>query len=232
MHKGLIFLLIIWNSSPLVSGNSSTEQRKFLLGCRAVIPCQDCRSDSNSFKWFYKKDERSDKIQIFYQDKRGLQYYWQPYHPRIKVDHDRSLVIDNITEDDQGLYWSENCFQEKCWNKQPTVTSVRTEILKEVNKIVYITVGSNFAHACPGELNDLKWTYETITKTALSDSVQRPESRFVTSNKSLHILISKEQMLENTPAGQLDVIDTSSYLISTCVYLQYNTVRIQLFLVL
>lgn len=95
----------------------------FLLGCQAVIPCQHDSSDS--FKWFYKKDERRDKIQIFFQDKTGIEHYRPLSRPRMRVLRNRSLVIDNLTEDDQGDYWCENCFQDNCRNVRPTVTSVK-----------------------------------------------------------------------------------------------------------
>ncbi len=88
-----------------------------------MIPCQHDSSDS--FKWFYKKDEHSDTIQILFQDKKGIEHYGPISRPRMRVLRNRSLVIDNLTEDDQGDYWCENCFQDNCQTAQPTVTSVK-----------------------------------------------------------------------------------------------------------
>ncbi|XP_019122738.2 uncharacterized protein LOC104919560 [Larimichthys crocea] len=185
MQKSLIFLLIIWNSSPFASGNATTNLQ-FSLGCQAVIPCQHCRRDSRSFKWYYKKDERSDHIVIFAQDATGIPRFHPPLQSRILVMSNYSLVIKNLIEDDQGLYWCEN----DCLNKHfPTVTtSLKKEILKETNETFYVTAGRNFTYSCPGEFNNLKWTVEASNTTALWNSAQRPKSDFVTSNKALHIV--------------------------------------------
>ncbi|XP_045900343.1 uncharacterized protein LOC123967965 [Micropterus dolomieu] len=192
MQNGFILLLIIWNSSTFASGNDANHLQ-FPLGCQAVIPCQHSKSDSDSFQWFYKKDEHSRKVQLFFQDKTGVERHQKFSRSRMRVLRNRSLVIDPLTEDDQGLYWCENCFQDKtivknCQSKQPTVFSVKKEILKETYKTCYVTAGSSFTHACPGEPTNLKWTFEASHMAALNNSVQGPELYIVTSNKSIYIV--------------------------------------------
>nr|XP_046255879.1 uncharacterized protein LOC124064969 [Scatophagus argus] len=191
MQKSFTLLLMIWNSC-FASGNTATNHLQFSLGCRVVIPCRLYRSDSNSLKWFYKKDERSGSIRIFFQDKKGLPYYHRPLNPRIKVWHNGSLVIDHLREDDEGRYWCENCFQDSCQNKDYRVISVKQEIPTET-KTSYVKEGSNFTHACVGGLTNIWWTFKTSNTTALWSSAQKPESDFVNSNKSVHIVNVKRE---------------------------------------
>lgn len=102
--------------------SSAKNKLYFLLGCRAVIPCQPY-SYSDSFKWFYKKGERSDQIQIFFQDKNGIQYHhisWSKWS-KWSIGSNHSLVINYFTEDDEGMYWCETC-QEMC--QKSTVITV------------------------------------------------------------------------------------------------------------
>ncbi|XP_039973215.1 uncharacterized protein LOC120783902 isoform X2 [Xiphias gladius] len=185
MQKTIIFLLIIWNSSTFASGNSMYHLH-FSLGCQAVIPCQHMRRDSNSFKWFYKKDEHDKKIQIFFQDRQGLRHR-SVFHLRGSVIHNRSLVINKFTEDDQGLYWCENCYDNKCNSDHSTVIRVNKEILDEIHEIINVTVGSSFTHACPGEFTNLKWTFEASNLTALRTSGVRSKTDFVNTNKYIRI---------------------------------------------
>ncbi|XP_039663203.1 uncharacterized protein LOC120563141 isoform X1 [Perca fluviatilis] len=173
MQNGFIFLLIIWNSSPFSSEHSATNHLQFSLGCQAVIPCQDYRSDLNSLTWNYKKDEHHQPIQIYFQDKNGVQRHQQLFRSRMKVSRNGSLVIDHFTEDDQGLYSCEKPYSD-------TVITVKKEILKETGKTVYVIAGTDFTHVCPGELANLKWTFKASNMTTESD--------FVTSNKSIHIV--------------------------------------------
>ncbi|AWO96279.1 Hypothetical protein SMAX5B_012026 [Scophthalmus maximus] len=188
MQKAFIFLLIFWNSSSFVSGNS-TYQLEFLLGCEAVVPCQHTRSDSdsNSFKWFYKKDEHSHRIQIFFQDKQGLPHR-HDFHPKRSVTHNRSLVISSFKEEDQGLYWCEKCYQDSCNTEQSTVIRVKKEILEEIQQTVYVTEGSSFEYECLGEFTNSKWSFEASNATARRISAVRMKTQNLwTSNKSIHI---------------------------------------------
>nr|XP_020445916.1 uncharacterized protein LOC109954734 [Monopterus albus] len=186
MQKGFIFSMLIWNLSIFASREGGTYHLQFSLGCRAVIPCEHKRRDSNSFKWFYKKDEHSEKIQIFFEDKKGLQHHYQ-FRPRGRVTQNRSLVISDFTEDDQGLYWCENCYKDRCSSEQTTVIKVDKEILDEIHETVYVTADNSFTHVCPGEFRNFKWTFEASNTTAFRNSVRRPETDFVTSSKSIHI---------------------------------------------
>ncbi|CAI5663568.1 unnamed protein product [Oreochromis niloticus] len=123
-QKGFIFtFLLVWNFSTF-SGNMTVNinqqcdilpvatQLNFSLGCRAVIPYQDCSHHLDSFKWLYKKDQSSKQVQLFLQDKNGVQYH-QMSNPKLKIGSSRSLVISSFTEDDEGVYWCETC-QETC----------------------------------------------------------------------------------------------------------------------
>ncbi|KAL7394222.1 hypothetical protein ABVT39_022520 [Epinephelus coioides] len=187
MQDGFIFLVIIWISSPFASGNTTNLQ--FSLGCQAVIPCENYRSDSNSLKWIYKKEEDRKEIQLYLIDRNGIERLPPLFRRRGKVLPDGSLVIDPFTEDDQGLYWCKHCFQDGCRNKQPSsFISVKKEILKESLKTVYIIAGSTFTYSCPSKLTNLKWTFEASSMTVLRSSLRKPESKFVTSNKSLRIV--------------------------------------------
>lgn len=87
-----------------------------------MIPCQHTKSDSNSFKWFYKKDENTEKIQIHFEDKTGLQHH-SAGRRRGSVARNRTLVINGFTEDDQGLYWCENHYTDK--HKSETSSVIR-----------------------------------------------------------------------------------------------------------
>lgn len=90
-----------------------------------MIPCPPYGGDSNSFKWFYQKDEHSEAIHIFFQDKKGLKHHQQLFRNRMRVLRNNSLVIEYFTEDDQGLYWCRNCFQDNCRDEPPTFLSVK-----------------------------------------------------------------------------------------------------------
>ncbi|XP_026173113.1 uncharacterized protein LOC113136471 isoform X2 [Mastacembelus armatus] len=186
--KVFIFLVINWNSSFFASGQS-IHHLQISLGCQAVIPCQHKRGDSNSFKWFYKKDELSDKIQLFIEDKSGIQRH-QTVGPKRTVTHNRSLVINYFAEEDEGQYWCENCYDDKCSRQQATV--ITKEILNEHYETIYVTAGNSFLQVCPGAFTNFKWTFEAKNSTALRNSAVKPEthseSHFVTSNKSIHIV--------------------------------------------
>lgn len=57
--------------------------------------------------------------------------------------------------------------------------------LKETYTTIDAAAGSNFTHpSCSGQLTDLKWTFEASS----INSIQRPESDIVTSNKSIRIV--------------------------------------------
>ncbi|XP_029307998.1 uncharacterized protein LOC115021605 [Cottoperca gobio] len=185
MQKGFIFLLIIWNSSPFASGKT-TNHHQFSLGCQAVIPCKHYRTDSHS--WFYKKDEHSNTIRIYFKDKKGVEYHEQLLRKRVKVLRNGSLAINIFAEDDQGLYWCEHCFQGNCWVDPPEVIGMKKEILEETRETFYIVAGEGFTHACPDEFTDLKWTFEASNMAALRNLIQGSESDFVTSNQSMHIV--------------------------------------------
>ncbi|XP_022620088.1 uncharacterized protein LOC111235808 isoform X3 [Seriola dumerili] len=184
MQKVLIFLLIIWNSSTFSSENTGRYNLQFLLGCQAVIPCQQ-KSESNSFRWFYKKNEHSHEIRIFSQDKTGLALH-HASRPRGSITNNAAFMINHFGEEDQGLYWCENCYQGKC--EKSAVIRVKKAILDEIHETFYVTAGNSFTHACPGEFTDLKWTFEASDATAPRISAVRSKIDFVTSNKSIHIV--------------------------------------------
>ncbi|XP_047455067.1 uncharacterized protein LOC125016561 isoform X2 [Mugil cephalus] len=175
------FLLILCNLSP--STGHAENHLHFYLGCEAVIPCQHNRN-SDSFKWIYKKDEHSDKVQIFFQSKNGL-HLFNSFYKRGKVMSNRSLLISHFTEDDQGLYWCESCSQDVCGSEQSAVIRVKKGILTEISMTVYVTAGSHFEHTCPGE--HVKWTFEASNHTTLGISGQRRETDYLTFNKTIHI---------------------------------------------
>ncbi|XP_040899927.1 uncharacterized protein LOC121185678 isoform X3 [Toxotes jaculatrix] len=144
--KPLFFLQIIWILSAFASGKTGIYKLHFSLGCQAVIPCQHERSGTDSFKWFYRRDGHTQKIQIYLQNKQGVQYY-SVSRNSLSVKHNRSLVISYFTEDDQGLYWCEYCYKDNC--EQSSVIIVKKEILDEIHKTFYVTAGSSFTYACP-----------------------------------------------------------------------------------
>ncbi|XP_029959196.1 uncharacterized protein LOC115397138 isoform X1 [Salarias fasciatus] len=183
MHNGFIsiYLLIIWNS-PIISGNSSAVPLRFLLGCEAVIPCRPVKSLSDSFKWFFKKSDQNDQIKIFFQDKNRKRRY-SLSHKRGKVKGDRSLVISNFTELDQGSYWCESCDRTEC--KKSTVFRVTEDIWEETNTTVHVVEGKTFEQVCPGEIIPSKWTFEA--QNLRDKSSLGPESNALTFNKSIRI---------------------------------------------
>ncbi|KAL3980456.1 KRAB domain-containing zinc finger protein [Sarotherodon galilaeus] len=179
-QKGFIFIfLLVWNFSTF-SGNIAT-QLNFSLGCRAVIPCQHYSHRSDSFKWLYKKDQSSKQVQLFFQDKSGVQYH-QRSNSKLRIGSNHSLVISSFTEDDEGVYWCETC-QETC--QKSTDIIVKKETWKEVNKTVYIVAGSSFQHTCSSELDKIKWSFEATT--ALGKSELRATTDNLTFNKSIYI---------------------------------------------
>ncbi|XP_019220322.1 uncharacterized protein LOC109204219 isoform X1 [Oreochromis niloticus] len=192
-QKGFIFtFLLVWNFS-IFSGNMTVNinqqrdilpvatQLNFSLGCRAVIPYQDCSHHLDSFKWLYKKDQSSTQVQLFFQDKNGVQYH-QMSNPKLKIGSNRSLVISSFTEDDEGVYWCETC-QETC--QKSTDIIVKKETWKEVNKTVYTVAGSSFQHTCSSKLDKMKWSFEATT--ALGKSELRATTENLTFNKSIYI---------------------------------------------
>ncbi|XP_040899925.1 uncharacterized protein LOC121185678 isoform X2 [Toxotes jaculatrix] len=183
--KPLFFLQIIWILSAFASGKTGIYKLHFSLGCQAVIPCQHERSGTDSFKWFYRRDGHTQKIQIYLQNKQGVQYY-SVSRNSLSVKHNRSLVISYFTEDDQGLYWCEYCYKDNC--EQSSVIIVKKEILDEIHKTFYVTAGSSFTYACPGEFANLNWSFEAGNKPALRISAVRSKTDFLTSNKSIHIV--------------------------------------------
>ncbi|XP_026228129.1 mediator of RNA polymerase II transcription subunit 18 isoform X2 [Anabas testudineus] len=187
MIKAFIFLMIIWNS---FASKSNTYNLQFSLGCQAKIPCQHDKSNSNSFKWFYKKDEHAEKIQIHFKDKTGVEYH-NAFHRRGSVTRDRALVIDTFTEDDQGLYWCQNCYGDMCKSEQSIVVRVTKEIHNDIIGTVYVTAGSSFTYSCPSELTHFKWTFAANYTTLRNSAATRPKTDVVTFNKSLHIAIVK-----------------------------------------
>ncbi|CAK6959058.1 uncharacterized protein LOC121906430 isoform X3 [Scomber scombrus] len=187
MEKGFIFLLIVCNSPTFTSGNNL----QFALGCSAVIPCQHKRGDSDVIKWFYSKDIHSKKIQIFVEGKGGTPRYNDSWKDKITARSNGSLVINSFTEDYQGLYWCDICHQDSCEAKMSTVTIVDKEIINETSERVFVTAGSSFTHVCPSDTT--KWTFQASNTTALQNSVQGPETDFVTFNKSIHIVNVKRE---------------------------------------
>ncbi|XP_037836400.1 uncharacterized protein LOC119617821 [Kryptolebias marmoratus] len=186
-----IFLLITWNTC-VYSGNAADF--RFWLGCRALIPCQPPSVSSHSFKWFYKVDGESKEILLFSQDESGVVRY-DASHRRLNVMPNRSLVIDNFTERDQGIYWCENCKKDISSGKSSIIFRVQKEILNEIQKTFFIIAGRSFTQTCSGEFPDLKWTFET-SKT-VPESERRPETVTETTNKSIHIAVVK-----NADAGK------------------------------
>ncbi|XP_036928924.1 uncharacterized protein LOC119005429 isoform X2 [Acanthopagrus latus] len=183
MQRGFIFLLIIWNI-PVFAAGHTTNHLQVMLGCRAVIPCQWNRSDSTSLKWLYKKDEYSKKIDLFVKGKKGVPRYHELFRTRMTVLSNGSLHIHHLTDEDQGIYWCEICFQDDCSDKQ-IKTILSKAILKETYTTIDVAAGSNFTHpSCQGQLTELKWTFEARN----TNSIQRLESDIVTSNKSIHIV--------------------------------------------
>lgn len=97
---------------------AATNDLQVRLGCRAVIPCQRDKSDSTSFKWLYKKDEHSEKIDLFVQEMKGVSRHHELFRTRMTVLSNGSLLIHHLTEEDQGIYWCEICIRDKCGDKQ------------------------------------------------------------------------------------------------------------------
>ncbi|KAG7474614.1 mediator of RNA polymerase II transcription subunit 18 isoform X1 [Solea senegalensis] len=184
MQKAFILCLFFWNYSTSVSQNNQLD---VLPGCRAVIPCQRQRSDSDTFKWFYKKNDHSHEIKIFEQNKHGMLIH-SSSQPRKSLTSKHSLVISHFKEDDQGLYRCESCYQNKCSREQATVVSVMLssfippEIQNVIQKTIYVTAGSTFTHECPGELTKSDWSFEASNATISSAKLKT-----LTSNKSIRI---------------------------------------------
>ncbi|CAJ1062692.1 uncharacterized protein LOC117823314 [Xyrichtys novacula] len=97
-----------------------------------------------------------------------------------------SLVIDCLTEKDQGTYLRQICFQGRCQEEQLTVSGIKEENHKEAQKTVYVLAGGNFTHSCPDERLHFKWTFEASNMTADRDGARQQQSYSVTS-KSINI---------------------------------------------
>lgn len=105
----------------------ATDHLEFLLGCRAMIHCQHHGSDAKSFSWFYKEDERSDRIQLFFQDKKGLKYHSKSSRPKLEVLRNGTLAIEYATQEHQGLYWCEACNENSCQKQFNTISVKKGE---------------------------------------------------------------------------------------------------------
>ncbi|XP_008275615.1 uncharacterized protein LOC103354122 isoform X1 [Stegastes partitus] len=175
MQKGfiLIFIQIVWISSTL-SRSDAAHYLHFLLGCKAVIPCQYYSQQSEAFSWFYKKDETSTETQIFHQNKNGVQHHQDS--TKRSVTSNLSLVISHVTESDEGMYSCQNCDKGNCQRGQTTVIRVNKEIRHATQRTVYIPAGNTFKHPRPSEFNtmDIKWTFDPSNKTASGKSAPRP----------------------------------------------------------
>ncbi|KAM4581209.1 uncharacterized protein PAE49_005815 isoform 2-T2 [Odontesthes bonariensis] len=180
----LIFLQIFW-SAYIFSGNAATHHLRFWLGCRAVIPCRCYSTDSDCLTWFYKKDELSAKIKLFFQDMKGVQYHGAS-QCRACISQNRSLVIKRFAEDNQGTYWCENCNQV-CRSEHLVIR----EILNETRTTFLIAAGSSFKQTCPGGFPNVKWTFQASNTTAPRSSSPRPV--MITSDKSIQIANIKSE---------------------------------------
>ncbi|XP_032414425.1 uncharacterized protein LOC116717282 isoform X2 [Xiphophorus hellerii] len=189
-----VFFLTYWNAS-IFPGNAAAHQRRSWLRCRVLIHCQGHSADSGSFKWFYKEDKHSKEIQLFFQNKNGIKHY-DVSRPKVDVMANRSLVINNFTDKDQGDYWCENCSQETCSREPSSFITIQKEIMDEMQETFYILSGSSFTRSCPGEFANLKWTFEASNATQRELEL-RSEMVTVTTNKTLYI-----GSVKNTNAGK------------------------------
>ncbi|XP_047218111.1 uncharacterized protein LOC124866392 isoform X2 [Girardinichthys multiradiatus] len=188
-----IFFLIYWSTCFLPV--NAVHQLRALLGCRVLIPCHDRSADSDSFKWFYKENELSKGTQLYFQNKNGVKHY-DTGRPKVDIMPNRSLSINKFTDKDQGTYWCENCLQDVCKSNLSNFTTVKREILKEIQKAFYIISGRSFTHQCPGEFSNLNWTFEA---TNMNKRKLEQRSKMVTLNTSkiLHI-----EHVTNTNSGK------------------------------
>lgn len=99
-----------------------------------MIHCQHYGSDTKSFSWFYKEDERSNRVQLFFQDKKGLKYHSTSSHLKLKVLLNGTLAIEYVTQEHQGLYWCEACNEYSCQKQFKTIS-----VKKGENRRYYIT---------------------------------------------------------------------------------------------
>ncbi|XP_047218113.1 uncharacterized protein LOC124866392 isoform X4 [Girardinichthys multiradiatus] len=171
-----IFFLIYWSTCFLPV--NAVHQLRALLGCRVLIPCHDRSADSDSFKWFYKENELSKGTQLYFQNKNGVKHY-DTGRPKVDIMPNRSLSINKFTDKDQGTYWCENCLQDVCKSNLSNFTTVKREILKEIQKAFYIISGRSFTHQCP-DTSSLLMRNRTI-------SVDEDPSGWLICNLSLNL---------------------------------------------
>ncbi|KAM3615226.1 uncharacterized protein V6R79_025265 [Siganus canaliculatus] len=196
MQKGFIFIIVLWNLLPFAHGKH-TEYLQLSLGCRAVIPCPRDRRDSHSFKWFYKKDQHRDEAMTLFSvtESRLKLYNKFTLGSQMKVLNNRSLVIEELTENNLGLYWCVNCFKSNCEPQRPSVYIQKKSIPKEIIQSVEVPEGSIFNYSCQG-VNRL-WTFDSENKIESNDYAQKFRSFFPTSNNSIYIV-----NVERTHAGK------------------------------
>lgn len=89
-----------------------------------MIHCQHKRGDSGFFRWLHKKNNHGKEIQIFYEKSGEAPRHHDNLRHKMTVVANGSLVISSFTEDNQGLYWCDICYQEICNDEMPTVFSV------------------------------------------------------------------------------------------------------------
>ncbi|KAM9722948.1 uncharacterized protein ACNS7B_018503 isoform 2-T2 [Menidia menidia] len=108
-------------------------------------------------------------------DTRGVQHYGFT-HSRAYATQNRSLVIKNFAEDDQGIYWCESCNKHICRDEQSIVSR---EIINEIRIPICISEGSSFTHSCLQASLNAKWTFEAGNTTLPRKPVK--------SGKNIHI---------------------------------------------
>ncbi|XP_007557322.1 uncharacterized protein LOC103141569 isoform X1 [Poecilia formosa] len=189
-----VFFLTYWNAC-IFPGNAAAHHRRSWLGCQVLIHCQGHSADSGSFKWFYKENKHSKEIQLYFQNKNGIRHY-DASRSKAEITANRSLVINNFNDKDQGDYWCENCLQETCSREPSSFITMQKEIIDEIQETFYILHGSSFTRSCPGEFVNLKWTFEA-SNAAQRELEPRSEMVTVTTNKTLYI-----GSVKNTNAGK------------------------------
>lgn len=166
-------------------------QLRSWLGCRVLIPCNGSTTDSDSFKWFYKEKTYSKDVQLYFVNKNGIKHYDASRRPKVDVMPNRSLIINNFTNKDQGIYWCENCLQDNC--KPSSFITLQREIRNEIQETFYLLSDSSFTHECPSEFDNIKWTFEAAQRKLEESS----EMATFSTNKTLHI-----GSVKNTNAGK------------------------------
>ncbi|XP_062395275.1 uncharacterized protein LOC134083128 isoform X2 [Sardina pilchardus] len=144
--------------------SSNKVQQHVLLGSTTAINCGSLKIDfTDEVKWFFSKDQ--DSKQLLYRiNKQGqVLLHSQMKGPKRTVANNRSLIIKDFNEEDEGLY---TCEVGLCQGTSSCARATSEWILEKKtppSKWWYAIRGHGYQHECPGVIGKaVQWTFQPL----------------------------------------------------------------------